>query len=194
MTSDFCRGLWCEPRSQWLHFIPNDNKQGSGWENIWFQVYYKGLTKRKLRCLNYCESSALITSQFTLSCGSNRVPQICATKVHVDTVGPWQICIPNQSLCVWTHRRSQDEEDVNVGLMELLIVVQLLPQLPEHLRAREGDGGAHFLWRKVDMDLKINYNYMTGTTRVCYRQPLFLTILTCSQNLIWCLVWQKDRS
>lgn len=99
MTSDFCRGLCCEPRSQWLRFIPNDNKQGSGWENIWFQVYYKGLTKRKLRCLNSCESSALITSQFTLSCGSNRVPQSVPQKsplirwVHDKYVSQTKVCV-----------------------------------------------------------------------------------------------------
>lgn len=42
------------------------------------------------------------------------------------------------------HRCSHDDEDVSVRLMELFIVVELLPQLPKDLGAREGNVG-HFL-------------------------------------------------
>lgn len=42
------------------------------------------------------------------------------------------------------HRCSHDDEDVSIRLMELFIVVELLPQLPKDLGAREGNV-SHFL-------------------------------------------------
>lgn len=42
------------------------------------------------------------------------------------------------------HRCSHDNEDVSVRLMELFIIVELLPQLPKDLWAREWNVG-HFL-------------------------------------------------
>lgn len=37
----------------------------------------------------------------------------------------------------WTHWGTQDNENVSVGLVELVVVVQLFPELSEHLRARQ---------------------------------------------------------
>lgn len=52
------------------------------------------------------------------------------------------------------YRCSHDDENMNIWLMELFVFMELFPQLPKHLRARQRDVG-HFLWKRHKKKNKI---------------------------------------